>query len=217
MPQDPNAQFDQSVMEMIEHSPTGAVPHTTSYVESLTRLYAAHQVYPSADHKGGHVTARSLSGHPSFVAANLDALAAGKVEPEALESNAAVFDRDLAWLPASSRPIAEAVRLKVTGKPAHHRKHHGGDPYHDPVHSLFLLPGAGAHHGLPGNYLFGSIFQSGGSSAPGTWAIHLHDADDGASFYQAPDLPTALAVLHDLLDTAPFHLSELDDFGFKAV
>ncbi|MGA2693497.1 MAG: hypothetical protein ABSF76_14130, partial [Opitutaceae bacterium] len=62
MPLDPHAQFDQSVMEMIERSPIGAVPHTTSYVESLTRLYAAHQVYPSADHKGGHVTARSLAG-----------------------------------------------------------------------------------------------------------------------------------------------------------
>lgn len=218
MPQDPNAQFDQSVMEMIEHSPIGAVPHTTSYVESLTRLYAAHQVYPSADHKGGHVTARSLSGQPVFAASNLDAFAEGKLEPEALEPNAAVFDRYLAWLPPASRPRAESVRLKVTGKPVHHRKHHGegAHAHHDPVHSLFLVPGAGPHHGLPGNYLYGSIFQSGGSSA-GSWAIHLHDTDDGASFFQAPDLKAALGKLHELLETAPFHLGELEDFGFKSI
>ncbi len=218
MPQDPNAQFDQSVMEMIEHSPIGAVPHTTSYVEALKRLYDAHQVYLSADHKGGHVTARSLSGQPSFVAGNIDALAAGSIDSGALEPNSAVFDRYLAWLPAASRAKAEAFRLKVTGKPVQHRKHHSGDAPvpHDPVHSLFLVPGAGPHHGLPGNYLYGSLFEVGGSPAGG-WAVHLHDCDDGASFFQASDMQTALSKVHELIETAPFHLSELEDFGFKAI
>jgi len=220
MSQDPNAQFDQAVMEMIEHSPIGAVPHTTSYVESLTRLYATHQVYPSADHKGGHATARSLSRSPSFLAGNLEALGAGRIPPEELEPNAKIFDRYLQSLPAADRPRAEAHRLKVTGKPVHHRKHHGADPagaHHDPVHSLFLVPGTGPHHGLPGNYLYGSVFQSGGGGSAGAWAIHLHDADDGASYLQSPDLPSAVATVMELTGTAPFHLSELGAFGFKAI
>ncbi len=216
MPQDPHAQFDQSVMEMIEHSPIGAVPHTTSYVESLNRLYAAHQVYPSADHKGGHVTARSLSGSPYYGASNLEALAAGRIEPEALEANSAVYDRYVAHLPAGDRAKAEVHRLKATGKPAHHRKHQGpgvAPAHHDPVHSLFLLPGTGLHHGLPGNYLYGSIFESGAGGS-GPWAIHLHDCDDGACFFEAPDLATAMAKLGELRDSAPFHMRELEAFGF---
>jgi hypothetical protein len=219
MPQDPNAVFDDSVMEMIEHSPIGAVPHTTSYVESLARLHAANKVYPSADHKGGHVTSRSLSGSPCFLATNLEALAAGTIPPEALEPNAKIFDRYLQSLPAAFRPLAEAHRIKVTGKPIHHRKHHGGEAavHHDPVHSLFLVPGTGAHHGLPGNYLYGSVFQTGPAGASGGWAIHLHDADDGASFLQSPDLPTAVATVTELIGTAPFHLRELEAFGFKAI
>lgn len=220
MSQDPNAQFDQSVMEMIEHSPTGAVPHTTSYVEALKRLYSAYQVYPSADHKGGHVTARSLAGRPTFLAGNLEALAAGQIQPEALEANSKVFDRYLQSLSAVDRPRAEAHRLKVTGKPVHHRKHHGADAahsHHDPVHSLFMVPGAGAHHGLPGNYLYGSVFESGAGDAKSTWAIHLHDAEDGASYLQVPDLPSAFASVKELIETAPFHLNELEAFGFKAI
>ena len=220
MSQDPNAQFDQSVMDMIEHSLTGAVPHTTSYVEALKRLYSAHKVYPSADHKGGHVTAHSLAGRSSFVAGNLEDFATGKIQPEALETNAKIFDRYVQSLPAADRPRAEAHRLKVTGKPIHHRKHHGGDAahaHHDPVHTLFLVPGAGPHHGLPGDYLYGSIFETGGGDAQSTWAIHLHDADDGASSLQVPDLSTAVANVKELIDTAPFHLSELEAFGFKAI
>ena len=175
MPLDPHAQFDQSVMEMIEHSPIGAVPHTTSYVESLTRLYAAHQVYPSADHKGGHVTARSLAGRPAFFAANLEGMASGQTKPEALESNAKIFDRYVQSLPPGDRQRAELHRAKATGKPPHHRKHHGSDAisvHHDPVHSLFLLPGTGIHPGLPGNYLYGSFFQSGSDAASSAWAVH---------------------------------------------
>lgn len=218
MPQDPHAQFDQSVMEMIEHSPAGAVPHTTSYVESLARLYAAHQVYPSADHKGGHVTARSLSGRPTFSAGNLEALAAGQVEPEALEPNARIFDRYIQVLPAGERARAEGHRLKAIGKPIHHRKHHGpgsAGAHHDPVHSLFLVPGTGIHHGLPGNYLYGWVFESDAAAAAASWAVHLHDSDDGACFYEAPDLKTALAKLQELIESAPFHMRELEAFGFR--
>lgn len=219
MPLDPRAQFDQSVMEMIEHSPIGAVPHTTSYVESLTRLYAAHQVYPSADHKGGHVTARSLAGRPAFFAANLEGMASGQTKPEALESNAKIFDRYVESLPPGDRQRAELHRAKATGKPPHHRKHHGIDAipvYHDPVHSLFLLPGTGIHPGLPGNYLYGSFFQSGSDAASSAWAVHLHDSDDGASFFEAPDLAAGVAKLHELLDCAPFHMRELEALGFRS-
>src|SRR3954470_2564219 len=107
MPSDPHAQFDQTVLEMIEHSPVGAVPHTPAYTDALSRLYASHQVYADADHKGGHVTVRSLATRPSFHANNLEAFIAGKIDTEALESNASIFDRYIQSLPAAQRAPAE--------------------------------------------------------------------------------------------------------------
>lgn len=217
MSQDPHASFDQTVLDMIEHSPVGAVPFTPTYQEALRRLYASHQVYGSADHKDGHVTVRSLAARPPFHAANLDALIAGTIPPAALEPNSAIFARYLAALPAALRARAEAHRLKLVGRPIHHRKHHGALPpgIHDPVHSLFLVPGTGPHHGLPGNYLFGSLFEVLHAGAPATWAVQLHDADDGASTCETATLPAALEKLSETLVSAPFHLSELDALGFK--
>ena len=49
MSADPNAQFDQTVLELIEHHPQGAVPGTPAYQDALRRLYGTHQVYASAD------------------------------------------------------------------------------------------------------------------------------------------------------------------------
>ena len=218
MPQDPHALFDQAVMEMIEHSPIGAVPYTTSYAESLARLYKAYQAYPSADHPGGHVTARSLAGRPTFLAENLAEYVAGKIAAEALEPNAKIFDRYLASLPAADRPKAEVHRLKVTGKPAHHRKHHGNEPsvHHDPVHTLFLVPGCGPHHGLAGNYLYGSLFESKAGAAKDSWALQLHDCDDGASFFEGLTLVETAAKLQEILESAPFHLRELEALGFRS-
>jgi len=217
MSQDPHAPFDQAVLEMIEHSPIGAVPFTPTYQDALKRLYASHQVYASADHKDGHVTVRSLTRLPLFHAANLDALLAGSIEVDALESNAGIFDRYLAHLPAPLRAKAEPHRLKVVGRPVHHRKHGGAAPgVHDPVHSLFLVPGTGPHHGLPGNYLHGSLFEvAQGSGAPLHWAIQLHDTDDGASTHDAASLAEALEKLQEVFASAPFHLSELTALGFK--
>jgi len=217
MPQDPHAPFDQTVLDMIEHSPVGAVPFTPTYQDSLKRLYASHQIYASADHKDGHVTARSLARSPLFHAANFAALVAGSVEAAALESNSGIFDRYLSHLPDALRARAETFRLKVVGRPVHHRKHGGAAEIHDPVHSLFLLPGTGPHPGLPGNYLHGSLFEVAG--VPGAslhWAIQLHDADDGASIYAAATLGEALEKLQEVFASAPFHLSELAALGFKS-
>ncbi|MBS0662622.1 MAG: hypothetical protein JSR48_05115, partial [Verrucomicrobia bacterium] len=87
-----------------------------------------------------------------------------------------------------------------------------GQVLQDPVHSIFLVPGAGPHPGLPGNYLHGSLFQaSAGASA---WTVHVHDSDDGDALAEAPDLATALGCLKDVLASAPFHLSELEALGF---
>lgn len=216
MAQNPHAQFDEAVLELIERSPTGAVPSTPSYQDGLKRLYAAHQVYVSADHKDGHVTARSLAGAPSFYASNVDAVIAGSVAPEALEPNAKIFDRYVATLPPERRAKAESFRLLVAGRPAHHRKHGGAlDAHiHDPVHSLFLVPGTGAHHGLPGNYLYGSVLQLNASlNAP--WAIHVHDADDGVSLYDASSMKDAFEKLLELVASAPFTMGELDGLGFR--
>jgi len=81
MPPDPNAYFDQAVLDQIEHSPIGAVPFTPTYQDALKRLYGSHQAYAHADHKNGHVTARSLAKLPHFQAKNLEELIAGRIGP----------------------------------------------------------------------------------------------------------------------------------------
>ncbi len=213
MPHDPHAAFDQQVLDLIEQSPIGAVPVTPSYQDSIIRLKASHQVYPDSDHKDGYVTARSLAQRPCFYANNLNALVAGTIDPTALESNASIFDRYVAALPAGVRPKADALRPKVAGRPALHRKH-GGVIAHDPLHTLFLIPGGGPNPGIAGNYLYGSLLELG-SEGSATWAIHLHDSDDGAAEIEASSLAEALAKLEEVLASAPFQLSELGALGFR--
>jgi hypothetical protein len=219
MPPDPNTQFDHTVLDMIEHSPVGAVPSTPTYQDALGRLHAAHQVYVSADHKDGHVTARSLTGLPSFHAQNLAALTAGTIAPEAIESNAKIFDRYLTSLPGPRREKAEGFRLKVAGRPIHHRAKHVGTERlpvaHDLLHTIFLVPGTGPHPGLPGNYLHGSVVQMGAAGAAGSWVVHLHDREDGASLFEASTMPEALAKLQEVLESAPFNMNELGALGFR--
>lgn len=150
MSYDPNAEFDHTVLDKIEASPIGALPLTPAYQDALNRLYAARQVYVSADHKGGHVTARSLASLPTFQAENLPALIAGEIDDEALEPNASIYDRYVQSLPEELRARAESHRLAVIGKPILHRARHGHEVVHDPMHTLFLVPGGGPHPGLPG-------------------------------------------------------------------
>ncbi len=211
---DPNAEFDHALLDKIEASPVGTVASTPSYQDALKRLYAAHQVYPSADHKGGHVTARSLNGLPSFHAENLGAFTAGALTEEQLETNASIYSRYVASLPAGLRARAEAHRLMVIGKPVLHRARHGHTDVHDPLHMLFLVPGAGPHPGLPGNYLHGAVFHVG-DEATGSWVIVIHDAEDGACRFGAPELTEVLAKLDEVLASAPFHLTELAALGFQ--
>jgi hypothetical protein len=218
MPHDPNEHFDHVVLDMIEHSPVGAVPATPAYQDALGRLYAAHQVYAAADHKDGHVTARSLAGIPSFHAANLDAFFAGGIGAHELEGNAAVFDRYVHSLPAERRARAEGYRMTVAGRPAMHRaKHAGGEKLpsaHDLAHALFLVPGAGPHPGLPGNYLYGFVLEASPGDAHGAWSVHLHDRDDGAALFHAATLAEAASKLQDVLGSAPFKMDELEGLGF---
>src|SRR5688500_17589150 len=117
MAQDPHAQFDEAVLDMMQRSPMGAVTSTPAYQDSLTRLYAAHQIYVSADHKDGHVTARSLAGSPTFHAENLLSLRNGGIAPEALETNDQIFNRYVKNLPEGLRKKAETFRLLVAGRP----------------------------------------------------------------------------------------------------
>lgn len=219
MSQDPNAQLEQTVLEMIEHSPTGAVPGTPAYQDALKRLYAAHKVYADADHKDGYVTSRSLSRLPSFHAANLGALAAGTIAPEAVESNAAIFDRYVGSLQPALRPRAEACRVRVVGRPVLHRAKHLGSERlpvpHDLMHTIFLVPGTGPHPGLPGNYLHGSLVQAGSEGAQAAWAIHLHDRDDGGALIEVDAMGDALAKLQEVLECAPFNMNELGALGFR--
>ena len=214
MSTDPNAEFDHAVLDKIDHSPSGAVPTTPAYQDSLRRLYAAQQVYASADHKGGHVTARSLATLPFFHAHNLDDFIAGKITDDALETNASIYDRYVQSLPLDQRGRAEKLRVMVIGKAIHHRAKHGVAVVHDPLHTLFLVPGAGPHPGLPGNYLHGAVFHVG-DEATGSGVVQVHDADDGASVFRAPKLPETLAKLQEVLACAPFHLNELEALGFQ--
>ncbi len=219
MANDQTGAFDAAVLDKIEASPVGAVPHTPAYQDALKRLYASHQVYMSADHKDGHVTARSLRARPCFLAANLGDFAAGRVADTELEKNAAIFERYLASLEASVRSRAEAFRATVPGKPIHHRKHAGAvraAPIHDPVHTLFLVPGGGPHPGLPGNYLYGFLLETTGKSAGPAWALHVHDGLDGVELFEASTLAEVFAKLEELVASAPFHLSELAELGFHA-
>ena len=216
MPHDPLADFDHAVLDQIEHSPIGAVPATPSHQDSLKRLQANHQVYPDADHKGGYVTARSLATRPVFHAENLEAVAVGRIGSEALEANAAIFDRYVASLPRDLQSRAEAGRTVVAGRPAHHRVKQVGDNRvvaHDPVHTLFLVPGAGPHPGLPGNYLYGMALQLT-AAADSAWAIHLHDRDDGAATCSVSTQAEALAKVQEVLASAPFTLGETVALGF---
>jgi hypothetical protein len=214
MSQDPHAQFDEAVLDMIERSSTGAVPTTPAYQDSLKRLYAARKVYVSADHKDGHVTARSLAGLTAFHAENLFSLASGSIRPEELETNNRIFDRYVSSLPEERRKKAESYRLLVAGRPAHHRKHGGEEAIHDPLHTLILVAGTGPHHGLPGNYLYGSLLQM--STAPDApWAIHLHDSDDGVAIFDAATMADALAKLEEVIASAPFTMDEITALDFR--
>jgi hypothetical protein len=214
MPHNPHEQFDQTVLDMIDHSPIGAVPVTPAYQDAIKRLYASHQAYADADHKDGHVTARALAKLPLFYASNLDKVIAGQVAAEELESNNSIFDRYVHSLPPALQAKAERNRLLVAGKVAHHRAKHGVVTAHDPIHTLFLVPGAGPHPGLPGNYLYGSAFQVSADAATSPWAVHLHDSDDGAALFDSPTMAGALAKMQETLECAPFTLKELETLGF---
>lgn len=214
MPHNPHEHFDQTVLDMIDQSPVGAVPGTPAYQDALKRLYASHQAYADADHKDGHVTARSLTRLPSFHAKNLDELIAGTIAAEALEPNAGIFDRYVQSLRVDRRAKAETRRLLVAGRPVHHRKH-DGTAVHDLVHSLFLVPGTGPHPGLPGNYLYGSLYETGHAAT--SWAINVHDSDDGAAVFETATMPEALAKLQEVLASAPFNMNELETLEFRLV
>jgi hypothetical protein len=217
MPHDPNAHLDQMLLDLIEHSPIGAVPATPSYMDTLRRLIAAHQVYASADHKGGYVTVRSLAAKPVFHASNLAAFLAGEIEATSLEANGSIFSRYVQSLPAAQQARAEEKRILVAGKPAHHRAKQVGDQKivaHDPIHSLFLVPGTGPHPGVPGNYLYGSTLQLrvGDDSA---WSVHIHDSDDAMAYCDVPTVAAAFEKLQEVLASAPFNMNELSSLGFS--
>ena len=200
---------------MIEHSPVGAVPVTPACQDAIRRLYVANRAYADADHKDGHVTARSLAKLPLFHANNLPELVASQIAPEALEANGSIFDRYIQSLPAAHRAKAESYRLTVAGRVAHHRAKHGVAAAHDPVHTLILVPGTGLHPGLPGNYLYGSAFQVGADAASSPWALYLHDSDDGAARFDAATMAEVLTKLQEVLESAPFNMNELQTLGFR--
>ncbi len=221
MSQNPHDHFDHTVLDLIEHSPTGAVPTTPAYQDAIGRLYTSHQAYPSADFANGHVTARSLANLPVFEPKNLDAFLAGEIDAAELEPNLSIFDRYIASLPAAQRARAESYRLSVAGRRVHHRLKTVGDAkvpaQHDPLHTLFLFPGAGPHPGLPGNYLHGAVVQINADDTEAGCSVQVHDSDDGAAVLETPNLAAAFAEMREVVGSAPFHLQELEALGFHMI
>jgi hypothetical protein len=211
---DPQATFEQHLLDMIDASPVGAVPGTPAHQDALRHLVQAHQVYHSADYPDGYVTVRALAARPSFHADNIAAVVAGREAPTALEADTAVFDRYVASLPAALQPTAETFRLKAVGRRLLHRAKLA-DTAHDPVHSLFLVPGVGLSPGLPGNYLYGSIIEDDAADPHCTWSIHVHDRVDGAASCDGLPRNAAWAKFEELLASAPFMLSELEALDFR--
>jgi hypothetical protein len=214
---DPFAQFDQQMLDVIEYNATGAVPHTPTHQDSLRRLIESHQVYASADYSDGFVTMRTLATQPFFWANNLEQVLTGKLPPADLESDESIFNRYAASLPESLQGAAEQARSLVVERRLQHRNKHGIEEFHDPLHTLLMMPGAGAHPGLAGNYLFGSLVQTGGTDEDlsGSGAINLHDRDDGAAFCEMDSVAAALEKVQDLMASAPFLLSELEALDFR--
>jgi len=215
MSHDPHAQFDQAVLDKIELSSVGAIPHTPAYQDALIRLRASHQVYASADHKGGLVTVRSLAAQPPFYAHNLEAYLDGKVDEAQLETDSSIFNRYERSLPPALREKAAASRSVVVARRLHHRTKQGVEVVRDPIHSLLLVPGSGPHPGIAGNYLYGSVQELTGDGHVGHWSIHLHDADDGAATCEVSSRAEALNKLQEVVASAPFLLSELTELGFR--
>ncbi|TAG28974.1 MAG: hypothetical protein EAZ36_05000 [Verrucomicrobia bacterium] len=89
---DAQAHADHVLLDLIDHSPTGAVPHTPTHQDSLKRLLSSYQVYASADHKAGYVTTRSLRSLPCFHAQNLEAFLSGEIGAEAIEPDGPIYD-----------------------------------------------------------------------------------------------------------------------------
>ena len=79
------------------------------------------------------------------------------------------------------------------------------------------VPGSGPHPGVPGNYLHGSVVQAGADGAAGSWAVHLHDREDGASLYEARSMKEALEKLQEVIASAPFTMNELEGLGFRTM
>jgi hypothetical protein len=214
MSNDALAQFDQTVLDMIEYSPSGAVPHTPTHQDALGRLRASHQVYPSADFKNGYVTLRSLSTKHAFYASKLEAILAGAADATELETDDYIYGRYVNSLPPIAQERAEGHRATVVGRRLHHRIKHGVEGAAEPMHALFLVPGSGVHAGLPGNYLYGSIFQKSADAITGGWAIQVHDVENGTASCELANRAEAASRLEDVLASAPFLLGELAELGF---
>lgn len=214
---DPQAQFDEHVLDIIEQSPVGAAPRTPAHQDAIRRLQEAHQIYLSADFADGYATVRSLAPRPFFWAENLEEVLAGKKPVAELESDESIFERYVTSLPEALRPAAEASREHVIERRQMHRTHKGEEDVHDPLHTLLMMTGMGLNPGMPGNYLFGSLMQLEGTDEDlsGRWKIHLHDRDDGAAYCEVASVASAFEKCEEVMASAPFHMSELQDLDFE--
>jgi len=196
---------------MIEHSPSGRAEHSIVPGFPETPLCLAQGLRRRGP-QGRHVTARSLAARQNFHAANLDALIAGTIGPEALETNFSIFDRYVGSLPLDRRARAEGFRTKVPAGPSctgpnmrQREASHRPRSHAHPFPRSRDRPASGASRQLPVWLRDGG----GAGSAPASWAIQIHDNDDGAAVFNAPGMEAALSKLQEVLDSAPFNMNEL--------
>jgi hypothetical protein len=57
--------------------------------------------------------------------------------------------------------------------------------------------------------------QVAANASHGSWAVHLHDREDGSAEFRAQTMGEALAKLQELLESAPFTMAELEALGFR--
>jgi hypothetical protein len=213
MPLSNDPSLDQEVLDMIERSPTGSVPRTPTFDDAVARLRASQQIFSSADHKDCHVTARSLAKLPVFCAKNLKEFLAADQAGIELEPNNSIYDRYLQSLSPAVRQRAEGFRLIIAGRPVHHRIKTGQG--RDPLHSIFLIPGGGPHVGYPGNYLHGLISEKPDASQTNRCSITICDAEHDTASFEASSVKEAAEKLDEVLESIPFHLTELEALGFS--
>lgn len=98
---------------------------------------------------------------------------------------------------AKANPDGEHFRAWVTNR-GHNRDY-------------LLVPGVGPHGNLSGGYLWAHVVNY----LDGTFAVKVHDSDDGCVSKSVMSLLSGTQELDNLEKLAPFDMVELKSFGYE--